>query len=179
MRGAGKGRKVLVACLGNPDRGDDRLGPAVAHLLEGKLSANATIIVRSGDMLLLIEDFSGFDVVLCVDAAAPMGAPGRIHRLTADELPREFLLTSTHGFGLADAIELARTLDRAPAEIAVYAIEGCCFDAGAPMTPAVAAAAEETARRIAGEVGRLAAEPSMTFTEAAEGELRQGCSASC
>ncbi len=154
MTGAGAPHKVLVACLGNPDRGDDGFGPAVAQLLKGMLPASATLIVRSGDMLSLIEDFSGFDAIFCVDAAAPIGTPGRIHRLAADELPRELLLASTHGFGLADAIELARTLYRAPAEIAIFAVEGSCFDAGAPMTLAVAAAAEETARRIAAEVER-------------------------
>jgi hydrogenase maturation protease len=144
--------KVLVACLGNPDRGDDGLGAAVAQRLESMLPANVALIMRKGDMLSLVDDFQGFDAVICVDAAVPMGAPGRIHRLAAEELSREFLLASTHGFGLADAIELARALHRAPREIAVYAVEGCCFDAGTSMTPAVAAAAEETARRIAAEV---------------------------
>ncbi len=148
-------RKVLVACLGNPDRGDDGLGAVVAQRLERMLPANVALIMRSGDMLSLVEDFSDYDAIICVDAAGPMGAPGRIHRLPAGELPRELLLASTHGFGLADAIELARALDRAPRELAVYAVEGCCFDAGAPMTPAVAAAAEETARRIAAEVDGL------------------------
>ncbi len=147
-------RKVLVACLGNPDRGDDGLGASVAGRLEKALPANAALIARSGDMLSLIEDFAGFDALICVDAAAPMGSPGQIHRigLATGELPHDLLTASTHGFGLADAIGLARALGSAPLDIAVYAVEGRCFDAGAPMTPEVAAAAEETARRIVQEV---------------------------
>jgi len=159
MTGAPGPRKVLVACLGNPDCGDDGLGASVAQKLERMLPANAAVVARSGDMLSLIEDFAGFDALICVDAAAPLGSPGQIHRigLATGELPRDLLGASTHGFGLADAIELARALGCAPRDIAVYAVEGRCFDAGAPMTPEVAAAAEEAARRIAQEVERVSA----------------------
>jgi hydrogenase maturation protease len=82
-----------------------------------------------------------------------MGAPGRIHRidLATDELPRDMSFASSHAFGLAVAIGLARMLERAPRDIVVYAIEGCCFDAGAALTPAVAAAAGDAADRIAAE----------------------------
>ncbi|MGO9462069.1 MAG: hydrogenase maturation protease [Rhodomicrobium sp.] len=152
-------RKVLVACIGNPDRGDDGIGALVAEKLAGMLAAGAELLVRNGDMLSLIEDGAGSDALVCVDAAAPMDAPGRIHRidLAAGELPGELLAASTHGFGLADAIGLARTLACAPPDIVIYGIEGCCFDAGAPMTPEVAAAADEAAALIADEVRRLQA----------------------
>ena len=85
--------KVLVACLGNPDRGDDGVGAAVARALAGRLRDGAALVVRSGDMLALIDEWTGFDAVVCVDAAAPMdaplGAPGHIRRvdLARDELP--------------------------------------------------------------------------------------------
>lgn len=152
-------RRVLVACLGNPDRGDDGIGPLVGEKLEKQLPASAELIVRRGDMLSLIDDFAGYDAVICVDAAAPMGSPGRIHRidLASEELPRELLSASTHGFGLADAIELARSLNRAPHRIVIYAIEGASFDAGADITPAVAAGADETTRLAAAEAIRLSA----------------------
>jgi hydrogenase maturation protease len=153
-----KPRKVLVACLGNPDRGDDGIGARVAQLLNGRLPAGAALVVRKGDMLALIEDWAGFDAVVCVDAAAALSAAGRIHRV---DLARETLLvemapTSGHAFGLAEAVQLACTLERAPVTIIVYAVEGACFEAGAPMTAAVAAAADEVARRVIEEVRRLA-----------------------
>jgi hydrogenase maturation protease len=150
-------RNVLVACIGNPDRGDDGIGALVAEKLAGTLPAGAALLVRSGDMLSLIEDCAGCDALVCVDAAAPMGALGRIHRidLATGELPGELLAASTHGFGLADAIGLARTLASAPRDIVIYGIEGSCFDAGAPMTPEIAAAAEEAAALVADEVRRL------------------------
>lgn len=150
-------RKVLVVGLGNPDRGDDGIGALVAKALAGRLPADVTLIARSSDMMSLIEDWAGFDALVCVDAAAPMGAPGRVHRinLTIDELPSGMSFTSSHAFGLADTVRLARALKLAPQDIVVYAVEGCCFDGGEPVTVDVAAAAGEVAHRIIAEVDRL------------------------
>ncbi|MEJ2433250.1 MAG: hydrogenase maturation protease, partial [Pseudolabrys sp.] len=95
------------------------------------------------------------------DAAAPMntpvGASGRIHRLdlVTDALPAEMAVTSSHAFGLADAIRLARTLQRAPQDIVVYAVEGHSFDTGAAVTPAVADVVDEVVQRVVAEVTRL------------------------
>jgi hydrogenase maturation protease len=151
--------KVLVACVGNPDRGDDGLGAAVARKLEAMLPANANLVERRGDLLALAGGLEGFDALICVDAAAPMGSPGKVHRidLAGVELPRELLLTSTHGFGLADAIEFARALGQAPKHIIVYAVEGCRFDAGGAISPEIAAASQEAARLIAEEIDCLSA----------------------
>ena len=146
--------RVLVAAVGNPDRGDDGVGPFVAQKLSNSLPAGAKLVVRSGDIMSLIEDWAGIDAAILVDAAAPKGAPGRVHRidLAEEKLPPELSFSSSHAFGIAEAIELARVLDLAPKRIIVYAIEGICFDAGAPFTPPVLRAAEEVADCIAGEV---------------------------
>jgi len=152
-----KARKVLVACLGNPDRGDDGVGAAVAQALKGKLPADVILMTRSGDMLSLIDDWSGVDAVVCVDAAATMETPGRIHRidLKTESLPANMAVTSGHAFGLAEAVQLARTLGLAPAEIVVYAVEGGCFEGGAEMTAAVTGAVAEVARLVIEEVRLL------------------------
>lgn len=158
-------RRVLVVGLGNPDRGDDGIGVIVAHRLAGRLPSDVALAVRSGDMMSLIEDWAGFDALVCVDAAAPIGTPGRIHRidLATSDLPQGISTTSSHGFGITEAIGLARSLHLAPRDIVVYAVEGRCFDGGAPMTPEVVAAAGEAADCIAAEVSRL----RQSFAEAA------------
>lgn len=150
-------RNVVVACLGNADRGDDALGAVVAQELRGRLPAGVALVVRSGDMLCLIEDFAGCEALICVDAAAPMGTPGSIHRLdlsTGEPVP-SVSLTSSHALNLIDAIRLARVLRSAPQHIIVYAVEGVQFDIAAPMSAAVTAAAGEVARRVLAEVGSL------------------------
>ncbi len=150
-------RKVLVAAIGNPGRGDDGIGALIAAQLAGRLPPDVALITRYGDILSLIDDWAGFDAAICIDAAAPMQAPGRIHRIDATygELPLDLALTSSHAFGLAEAIALAATLQELPETVIVYAIEGVTFDGGAPMTPEVAAAAAEVTERVIAEAGQL------------------------
>lgn len=153
---AAAGRQLVIG-LGNPDRGDDGVGALVVDALAGRVPHRVELMVRTGDMLALIEDWAGVDALVCVDAAAPMGAPGRVHRIdaNAETLPPEPGLASSHAFGLAEAIALARTLGTAPAEIIVYAIEGGCFDTGAPVSAAVAGAVKDVATQILAEFARL------------------------
>jgi len=152
-------RKVLVLALGNADRGDDGIGALVAAKLVDRLPPDVTLLARAGDMLSLIEDWAGFDAAVCVDAAAPQHAAGRICRidLASDELPHAPSAASSHAFGFAEAIALARTLGRAPRDIIVYAIEGLEFEPGAPLTYDVAAAADDAADQIIAEVQALRA----------------------
>jgi hydrogenase maturation protease len=149
--------KVLVIALGNPDRGDDGIGAIVAQHLAGRLPRDVPLMVRRGAALSLIDDWNGFDAIVCIDAAAPLGAPGRIHRLDLDssELPQHMTFTSSHGLGLPEAIGLARALKSAPRRIIVYAIEGGSFDGGVPLTPAVSAAASAVAEQVLTDVSRL------------------------
>ncbi len=150
-------RRVLMIGIGNCDRGDDAVGPTVARGVAGRLADDAAVLVRQGDMLSLIDDWAGFDGLVCVDAAAPRGFPGRILRidLNSSEPPKGIAPTSSHALGLAETVALARTLKLAPPEIIVYAVEGASFDHGAPMTPAVAAAARAVADRVVAEIERM------------------------
>jgi hydrogenase maturation protease len=150
--------KLLVVGIGNSDRGDDGVGPLVVRRLgecmPAELAGSVTILERGGDALALIDDWAGRDGVILVDAAAPVSAPGRIHRfnLFEDVLPIEISLSSTHAFGVADAVGLARTLGLLPNHLIVYAIEGADFGLGTPMTRLVGAAADEVVERIIDEL---------------------------
>lgn len=150
-------RRVLVVGLGNPDRGDDGVGPLVVEKLAGLLPPDVAVAAPGADALTLMTEWANFDAVICIDAAAPLTAPGCVHRLNlaASDLPRERLATSSHAFGLADAVGLAHVLRQAPRDIIVFAIEGESFGAGAAITPQVAAAAGEVAVRVVAEVASL------------------------
>ena len=71
---------------------------------------------------------------------------GQIERLT-DRLAAPATL-STHAIDVGAAIELARTLDRLPAELSVIGVEGASFEFDAPLSPAVQRAAGRVATRI-------------------------------
>lgn len=91
----------------------------------------------------------GADSIWLIDAAQSGAPPGTIHRIdcaTDVSLPRS--PASSHGFGVAEAIGLARVLGTLPRRCIVYAIEAADFTPGAPLSPAVARAAQEVAQRI-------------------------------
>ena len=143
--------RALVIGVGNPDRGDDAAGLHVARRLAALALADVAVAEDAGDALALLDRWEGAAHVVLVDAAAPVAAPGRIHRLdpVRQALPREIALGSTHAFGLAEAVELARSLGRLPGRMTIYAIEAASFAPGAALTPAVAAAVARVAARIA------------------------------
>lgn len=148
---------VLVVGIGNPDRGDDCFGPAVAQRLRGRVPSTVRILERSGDALTLIEDWNGIPSVILIDAVAAITQPGRIHRLdlTDSPLPIGFTPRSTHAFGVAETIELARSLGRLPRRLVAYLVEGEQFATGALLSPAVAGAAKEVAERIVIEASTI------------------------
>jgi hydrogenase maturation protease len=151
-------RRLLVVGLGNPDRGDDAVGAMIARSLAGRLPAGAALRERAGDMLSLIDDWHGYDAVICIDAAAPAGEPGRIHRLDAarDALAPDLAFASSHAYGLAEAVALARQLGLLPRDLVIYAVEGLGFEAGAPLSAPVAASLRVASERVAAEAQRLA-----------------------
>ena len=130
---------VLVIGIGNPDRGDDGVGPAIARRLRVRVPSEARVLERSGDPLALIDDWDGIPSVIVVDAVAPIGEPGRIHRfdLTDGPVPIAFAPRSTHAFGVAETVELARSLGRLPGYLVAYLIEGERFETGAPFPVAL------------------------------------------
>jgi len=150
---------VLVVGIGNPDRGDDGAGPAVVDRLRSRLPEGVRVLECSGDVLDLIDQWTGFATTLIVDATAPGGRAGRIRRLdlVSQPLSADFSRNSTHAFGLAETVELARTLDRLPGQLIAYLIEGERFAIGAPLSPAVAAAVDRAAERILAELSRMSA----------------------
>ena len=147
-------RDALVIGLGKAERGDDAVGLHVARRVAARGLPGVAVEEAGGDVLGLMERWDGARAVVLIDAAAPLAEPGRIHRLDAARgpLPRAIVCGSTHAFGLADAVELARSLGRLPERLVVFAIEAADFTHGATLTPAVAAAVETAAVRVAREV---------------------------
>jgi hydrogenase maturation protease len=150
-------RLVLLVGIGNPDRGDDGVGPTVARSLSGRGPPDVSVFELLGDALALIENWKGFASVFVVDAVAPITEPGRIRRLdlTKNRLPVALAPPSTHAFGLAETVELARSLGRLPGSVVAYLVEGEQFETGASLSPKVARAVEQAVERIFMEICSL------------------------
>jgi hydrogenase maturation protease len=138
--------RVLVVGLGNSLRSDDAAGPVVAR----QLGNDPRVLVYEGEPIGLIEAWSGADEVLIVDAVSSGAVPGTMHRLdaVAAPLPSDLACGSTHAFGLRGTIELARALERLPARLLIYGIEGKRFTAGSELSPPVDEAVDEVSREL-------------------------------
>ena len=84
------------------------------------------------------------DTVTVVDAVVGGGEVGDIVRVEAHdtEIDTAVPRTSSHSFGVAEAIALGRQLGELPRRLVVYGIEGRRFGVGAKMSPEVRAAVE-------------------------------------
>jgi hydrogenase maturation protease len=134
----------MVIGVGNRWGGDDGAGLAVARRLGGH--------ELEGDPASLPDVWAEADDVVVVDAASSGAPPGTIRRFdaVAGPLPARLLRSSTHAFGVPDAIELARALGRLPARLEVYAVEGARFTSGTKLSPEVERAVSDLAASLAG-----------------------------
>jgi len=161
---------ILVIGIGNPDRGDDGFGLLVADRMTERMAESGgqslrdtvTLLRCRGDLLSLIPDWAGYEAVICIDAAQSLGDIGRIHRFdcTQTDLPRDLAFLSSHAFGLAEAVALARTLALLPPTLVVFAVEAECFDAkpfdgGGSLTPALAEAIPRVIEDVLAEIDNL------------------------
>jgi len=134
-----------VIGLGNAARGDDAAGLLAARALGG--------VELERDPSALVELLDGAPSATILDAVSSGAAPGTVHRfdVSAEPLPASVRrATSTHALGLAEAIELARTLGRLPERVIVYGIEGRSFAAGDPVCAAVRAAVARVVTELRG-----------------------------
>ena len=150
---------TLVIGLGNPFRGDDAVGHTVAQRLRELAPPGVDVREESGEGVALIETWKDATDVILIDAAQSGAAPGTIHRLDASRgpVPTRFFPSSTHAFGVAEAVELARALNQLPPRVVLYGIEGRSFRAGETLSPEVAGAVDEVLKGVCGDVGRVAA----------------------
>lgn len=145
--------RVVVIGIGNPDRGDDAFGRIVAGRLRDRLPRRVRLIEQGGEATTLLEELGDADGAILIDAAVSGGEPGEIHRFDAarEPLPAAKFGLSTHGFGLVEAIELARILGQLPPRCIVYAVEARSFELGASLSSELLRAVDEVAARVVAE----------------------------
>jgi hydrogenase maturation protease len=92
--------------------------------------------------------------VFVVDAISSNFRPGAILRLNAthQSLQRRIFQDSSHSFGLHEAIELARVLNRLPRRLIIYGIEGKSFDLGAEVSSEAKVAASRVVKCMVAEL---------------------------
>ena len=141
---------MLIIGCGNRRRGDDGAGILVAERLRELLLDAET---RTGEAADLIEAWDTVNDVIVIDAVLTGAPAGKVQAWDGRQLPASVRsAASTHGFGVVEAIELARVLNRLPMRLRVYGVEGRRFEPGAEISSEVQRAVEEVAQRIIADV---------------------------
>ena len=124
------------------------MGLLAAHRLGG--------VELEGDTSALVELLADARSAIVIDAVRSGATPGTVHRFEVGRTPLPATLhssSSSHLVTVAEAIELARALDRLPETVTVLGIEGQQFDLGAGISRPVVAAIDE----VVALAGQLAA----------------------
>lgn len=146
---------VLVLAVGNPLRSDDGVGARVLERLAA-IGVPAGIEVTDGataglDLALLLADRR---LVVLVDAVAGEWPPGTVVRLDESALAAGGVGGSSHEAGIADALEVVRRLGRGPDRVVLVGVAAASLEPGDRLTPVVAAAVEDAAVAVLGELAR-------------------------
>ena len=127
--------------IGNELRRDDRIGAAVAAEVQRREIPGVWVVISHGEPTGLLDAWAGARLAVVIDAVVGEPAtPGQRHRSTADHMSPPSGTASTHGFGVPEAMDLGRVLDRMPQQLIPYAIEVADVSIGLELSAPVAAA---------------------------------------
>lgn len=142
--------EAAIIGIGNPYRGDDAAGWDVVDLLEERVGKGVSLYKERGGIAELMDILAHHRTVVIVDACSSgsIDGPWKRFDLKAESLSEEIPLTSTHGFGVLQAISLAKNLDYLPEKVILYAIKGSAFQMKAETVVAVRESAIQVAEAI-------------------------------
>ena len=143
-------QKILLIGIGNEFRSDDGIGLIIVRQIQNKQISSITVKEASGEGAALMEAWKGYESVILVDAISSGAKPGTILKIEASKeiVPAKFFHCSTHAFGAAEAIELAREMKLMPTRLLVHGIEGVNFSAGVTISQAVQESAHHVLEQI-------------------------------
>lgn len=130
---------VLVIGIGNPFRGDDGIGIRVAREVQQRALPGVVIMECAGEGAELFELLRGRPHVVLIDAVDAGAAEGTVIRLDCltSPVPHSLFRSSSHTFGVAEAIALARVLGELPEVLVLHGMQTCRCDAGADLSAPV------------------------------------------
>ncbi|HEY70729.1 MAG TPA: hydrogenase maturation protease [Anaerolineae bacterium] len=120
---------TLVLSLGNPIRHDDGVGAAIIQRLAGEVSLPPDVKLLDAEMpgleiILLTQQFQRLILIDAADLGLEAGEWVRIPLAASQvQLRCEEHLTSSHAFGLAEALSFGWAMKLLPSEILFYGVQ--------------------------------------------------------
>jgi hydrogenase maturation protease len=149
---------ILVIGVGNEFRSDDGAGILVARAIEERKLAGVAAVEQSGEGAALMNVWSEAGNVFLIDAVSSGAPVGNICRIDArkEAFPKELRPFTTHAFGVAQAVELARRLNSLPPRLIFFGVEGKNFESGHELSPQVAHSITNVAQMLIEEISAMA-----------------------
>ncbi len=146
--------KALVIAIGNRSRGDDGVGLVIGKALQALRDPMIEVVESDGELTALLDWLGSHSRVIIVDAwNAPLQKlPYRRWDVSQDALPTRLSGASSHVVGIAQAIELARALEKLPRRLVVFGVLGRNFEMGEGLSPVVTEQIPAVVQAIVGEV---------------------------
>jgi hydrogenase maturation protease len=115
---------LLVIGVGNVWRHDDGIDPKIIEILKTKPNLNCDLCDGGLDALALLDEIQKYPRALIIDAVHMGSAPSTIKIFTPSEAKLKIHADalSTHGFGLAELIQLMESLN-IPTRLKILGIE--------------------------------------------------------
>jgi hydrogenase maturation protease len=117
---------VKIIAVGNSFYGDDGVGAAVLdRIRQDEVFPGAELVDVHTDALALLDYLAVGEKNVVVDAAQMGLEPGSAVGFRPDEVRLKIKSDhlSMHGFGLAEAFDLAGRLDKMPADVLIVGVE--------------------------------------------------------
>lgn len=117
---------MKIMAVGNSFYGDDGIGAAVLERVRrDDLFPGVELVDVHTDALALLDHLSKGELNVIVDAARMGLEPGAVRGFRPSEVRLKIKSDhlSMHGFGLAEAFDLAAQLDRMPAQVLIVGVE--------------------------------------------------------
>jgi hydrogenase maturation protease len=105
--------KILIAGVGSPYRHDDGIGIKIIKILKEQNNPNFTLFDGGTDGFSLIDKLQEHEQAIIIDAVAMNADPGAVRVFSPNEakLHVQNDALSTHGFGLAEMLNLVEELE--------------------------------------------------------------------
>jgi hydrogenase maturation protease len=153
--------KILVLGIGQSLRGDDGAGLEAVRLWQqthadtaGRVKVEISELPGVG----LLEYLQDMEAAILVDAVDGNSPPGTVHRITPEEVDAfRPGFGSAHGWGVAETLELGRSLypDLARCRITLIGIEAGCMEMGTGLSQPVQESLSKAAKMIEQELQAL------------------------
>lgn len=146
--------RTLIVGIGSP-HGDDQAGWQVAERLVGTFDQAEVDVRQIASPAKLLDWLEGVERLVICDACRGLGQVGQVRRWKwpAAEL-QEVAWSGTHDVSLPAVLRLADRLERLPAEVAIWAVEGAPRKVMGTISVQVAAALPQLSEGITNELNR-------------------------